>query len=82
MRERVVELLDPIPRRMVKARRKMKHSTAHPQLIARAEVHAERTAILDAEGRFSYGRLLDSSAQVASALLDGLTIFTNNGSLS
>jgi len=49
----------------------MKNSTAHPPLIARAEIHAERTAILDAEGGFTYERLLDASAQVASALLDG-----------
>ncbi len=54
------------------ARRKMKDSTAHPPLIARAKTHAERTAILDAEGRFTYEHLLDASAQVASALLDGL----------
>ncbi len=50
----------------------MKDSTAHPPLIARAELHADRTAILDAEGSYTYERLLDASARVASALLDGL----------
>lgn len=50
----------------------MKDSTAHRPLIARAELHSERTAILDAGGRYTYERLLDASAQVASALLDGL----------
>jgi malonyl-CoA/methylmalonyl-CoA synthetase len=50
----------------------MEYSTAHLPLIARAELHAELTAILDADGRFTYERLLDASAQVASALLHGL----------
>ncbi len=49
----------------------MNYSTAHPPLIARAETHLERTAILDAGGSFTYKRLLDASAQIASALLDG-----------
>jgi malonyl-CoA/methylmalonyl-CoA synthetase len=50
----------------------MKDSTAHPPFVARAESHAERTAILDAAGSYSYERLLEASAQVASALLDGI----------
>ncbi len=48
----------------------MKDSTALP-LIARAELHADRTAILDAEGSHTYRHLLDASARVAAALLDG-----------
>ena len=50
----------------------MKDSAAHPPIVARAELHADRTAVLDDEGSFSYQRLLDASAQVASALLDGI----------
>ncbi len=50
----------------------MKDSTAHLPLIERSEFHAERTAILDGENRFTYARLLDASRRVASALLDGL----------
>jgi len=40
-------------------------------LVARAEVRRDRTAIVSAEGTFSYGALLDVSARVASALLEG-----------
>jgi malonyl-CoA/methylmalonyl-CoA synthetase len=50
----------------------MKDSAAHPPLIARAELHSERAAILDAAGSFTYQHLLDVSAQIASALLNGL----------
>ena len=40
-------------------------------LIARARRHAERTAILAAEGTFTYRDLLDASARVAACLLGG-----------
>ncbi len=38
-------------------------------LINRAELHRERIAIVDSNGEYTYGRLLDASARVASALL-------------
>lgn len=41
-------------------------------LIGRARVHAERTAIVDRAGTFSYGDLLGASERVADALLDGM----------
>lgn len=41
-------------------------------LAARAEAHAERTAIVTPKGDFSYRELLDRSAAVASFLLKGL----------
>ncbi len=50
----------------------MKDPTAHLSLIEHAEIHAERTAIIDGEGRYTYARLLDASRRVASALLDRL----------
>ncbi len=40
-------------------------------LIARAEGQRERTAIVAADGTFTYGDLLDASARVAAALLAG-----------
>ncbi len=40
-------------------------------LLARPEQHQQRTAIIDSEGEFTYGDLLQSSAQVAACLLDG-----------
>jgi malonyl-CoA/methylmalonyl-CoA synthetase len=40
-------------------------------LIARARLHASRTAIVDGAGEHSYARLLDASARIASALLGG-----------
>jgi malonyl-CoA/methylmalonyl-CoA synthetase len=40
-------------------------------LIARAREHGDRTAFLTPEGRFTYRQLLDASARVAAALLDG-----------
>jgi malonyl-CoA/methylmalonyl-CoA synthetase len=40
-------------------------------LIAHAERYGGRTAILDAQGSFTYDKLLDSSLQVATALLVG-----------
>ena len=41
-------------------------------MIARAEAHSKRTAIIEAEGVFTYDHLLHASTCVASALLDGL----------
>lgn len=40
-------------------------------LVARAREHAGRTAVVAPEGTFSYADLLDASARVAAALLDG-----------
>ncbi|MEW5926633.1 MAG: acyl-CoA synthetase [Gemmatimonadota bacterium] len=40
-------------------------------LFARAAEHAGRTAVVAPEGTFTYDDLLDASARVASALLDG-----------
>jgi malonyl-CoA/methylmalonyl-CoA synthetase len=40
-------------------------------LIARARSHAHRTAIIDSAGQHTYGELLDASAAIATALLDG-----------
>jgi len=50
----------------------MSDLATHLPLISRAGLYGERTAILDTEGTFTYARLLDASARVASALLDGL----------
>jgi len=50
----------------------MKDLATHPPLIARVGLHAKRIAICDAEGTYTYERLLGASARVASALLDGL----------
>lgn len=40
-------------------------------LIARAQRHSARTAILAPEGEFTYNQLLDASARVAASLLNG-----------
>ena len=40
-------------------------------LIAQAERHGKRTAVLDSRRSFTYNDLLDASSRVASALLDG-----------
>ncbi len=40
-------------------------------LIARTEQHAPRIAVIDLQGAFSYGDLLDASSRVATALLAG-----------
>jgi len=40
-------------------------------IVARARAHAERTAIVSPEGTFSYAQLLEASARVAGALLEG-----------
>ena len=50
----------------------MKDPVTQPPLITRARDHAGRSAILDCEGSFTYEHLLDASAGVASALLNGL----------
>ena len=42
-----------------------------PPLIARAEAHRARTALVGPEGAFTYGDLLDASARVAATLLAG-----------
>jgi malonyl-CoA/methylmalonyl-CoA synthetase len=42
-----------------------------PPIAMQARAHAERTAVVAPEGRFSYADLLDASARVASALLGG-----------
>ena len=49
----------------------MRDSTAQLPLIARAEVNSERIALTDSAGTYKYGHLLNASARVASALLDG-----------
>ena len=51
----------------------MKDSATQLPLIAHAKDYAARSAILDSEGRFTYESLLDGSARVASALLNGLS---------
>jgi malonyl-CoA/methylmalonyl-CoA synthetase len=40
-------------------------------LIARAERHRERTAVIDSQGSFTYNDLLDASSRVATSLLAG-----------
>ena len=49
----------------------MTANSAEPPIVARARSHADRTAIVAPEGAFTYADLLDASARVASALLDG-----------
>jgi len=48
----------------------MRHSSWLP-LTIHAQRHAGRTAIVDAQGSFSYDELLDTSSRVAAALLAG-----------
>ena len=43
----------------------------HLPIVARARSHADRIAIVAPEGTFTYAELLDASARVAAALLDG-----------
>ncbi len=45
--------------------------TSSIPLIARAEGHRDRTAVVASEGFFTYGELLDTSAGAASSLLGG-----------
>ena len=44
-----------------------------PDVIARAEQHSTRTAIVDCSGSYRYDRLLDASARIAATLLNGQT---------
>ena len=48
----------------------MSRSSGIP-IIARAELHSGRRAVVDAQGSFSYEDLLDASSRVAAALLAG-----------
>src|SRR5271166_4522013 len=48
----------------------MPYATA-PDLMARAQQHSDRTAIVDCSGGYSYAQLLDASARVAATLLNG-----------
>ena len=45
--------------------------TSHLPLVALAGRHGERTAVVDAQGSFTYNDLLDASSRVAAALLSG-----------
>lgn len=49
----------------------MNASPVELPIVARARAHGERTAVVAPEGTFSYAQLLDASARVAAALLDG-----------
>ncbi len=42
-----------------------------PDLIARAQQHSERVAIVDSGGSYTYAQLLEASSRVAATLLDG-----------
>ena len=44
---------------------------SHVPLIAQAEGHGGRTAVVDSRRSFTYNDLLDASSRVATALLDG-----------
>ncbi|HEX2079453.1 MAG TPA: acyl-CoA synthetase [Longimicrobium sp.] len=46
-------------------------SAEAPPIVARAPKFEERTAVVAPEGAFTYAELLDASARVAAALLDG-----------
>ena len=46
-------------------------NTSSIPLIARAESHGERRAIMAAEGTFTYRQLLDASGRAAACLLQG-----------
>jgi malonyl-CoA/methylmalonyl-CoA synthetase len=50
----------------------MKDSATQLPLITRSKDYAGRSAILDGEGSYTYERLLEGSARIASALLNGL----------
>ncbi len=50
-----------------------------PAIVARAHTHANHIAIIDGERQFSYAELLDTSARVASGLLDGGTDLAEQG---
>src|SRR5208282_6762626 len=42
-----------------------------PSIMARAQRHGGRTAVVDSQGSFTYNDLLDASSRVAAALLAG-----------
>ena len=46
-------------------------SSGNLPIIAQAELHLQRTAIVDSEATYSYADLLDASARISSALLAG-----------
>ena len=46
-------------------------SSFEPALFGRAAAHADRIALSDSAGEYSYRRLLDASAEIAAALLGG-----------
>jgi malonyl-CoA/methylmalonyl-CoA synthetase len=48
------------------------YNSVNLPLITRAQSHSERTAIVTPKQRFSYQDLLDRSAQIATALLNGM----------
>ncbi|MFI5111022.1 MAG: acyl-CoA synthetase, partial [Terriglobales bacterium] len=45
--------------------------TSHLPLMAQAQRHGRQTAVVDAQGEFTYNDLLDASSRVAAALLAG-----------
>ncbi|HEX2205891.1 MAG TPA: acyl-CoA synthetase [Longimicrobium sp.] len=45
--------------------------TLEPPIVARARTHLDQTAVVSPEGTFTYAELLDASARIAAALLDG-----------
>ncbi|HEX6037310.1 acyl-CoA synthetase [Longimicrobium sp.] len=47
------------------------HPAADLPIVERARAHGARTAVVAPEGAFTYAQLLDASARVAAALLDG-----------
>jgi len=49
----------------------MKSPSPPLPLITQALQHGDQTAIVEAEGGFSYAELLDASARIAGALLSG-----------
>src|SRR5271165_4331864 len=48
----------------------MPHATV-PDLLARAQQHGDRTALVDCSGSYSYAQLLEASSRVAATLLNG-----------
>jgi malonyl-CoA/methylmalonyl-CoA synthetase len=50
---------------------RMNTSISELAIVSRARLHAQREAIVDSEGAFTYERLLDACSRVASALLAG-----------
>ena len=50
---------------------RVSNRTGLPPIIARAQLHGGRTAIVDSQGSFTYNDLLEMSSRVATALLAG-----------